>query len=69
MQVVLHIFVGFGNEAKSSVEQIGNRADSLSIGVDELFLYSNTEIEDVPPIQQSPALQKSLVASHQPSSL
>lgn len=28
-----------------SVEQIGNRADRLSIGADELFLYSNTEIE------------------------
>lgn len=28
-----------------SVEQIGNRADRLSIEADELFLYSSTEIE------------------------
>ncbi|XP_030969019.1 uncharacterized protein LOC115989473 isoform X2 [Quercus lobata] len=32
---------------EESVEQIGNRADRLSIGADELFLYSNTEIEDI----------------------
>ncbi|XP_075663974.1 uncharacterized protein LOC142633616 [Castanea sativa] len=32
---------------EESVEQIGNRADCLSIGADEIFLYSNTEIEDI----------------------
>ncbi|GMY34390.1 dna repair protein rada [Fagus crenata] len=32
---------------EESVEQIGNRADRLSIEADELFLYSSTEIEDI----------------------
>lgn len=28
-----------------SVEQIGNRADRMRIGTDELFLYASTDIE------------------------
>ncbi|XP_048233666.1 DNA repair protein RadA [Ricinus communis] len=32
---------------EESVEQIVNRADRLSIGVEELFLYSSTDIEDI----------------------
>jgi hypothetical protein len=28
-----------------SVEQIGNRADRLTIGTDEIFLYSSTDVE------------------------
>ncbi|KAL5697705.1 hypothetical protein ACHQM5_028822 [Ranunculus cassubicifolius] len=32
---------------EESVEQIGNRADRMRIGTDELFLYSSTDIEDI----------------------
>ncbi|KAF8388892.1 hypothetical protein HHK36_025573 [Tetracentron sinense] len=32
---------------EESVEQIGNRADRMRIGTEELFLYSSTDIEDV----------------------
>ncbi|KAG6669240.1 hypothetical protein CIPAW_01G230000 [Carya illinoinensis] len=32
---------------EESVEQIGNRADRMTIGGDELFLYSGTNIEDI----------------------
>ncbi|KAL7162555.1 hypothetical protein ACSBR2_042949 [Camellia fascicularis] len=32
---------------EESVEQIGNRADRLRIGTEELFLYSSTDIEDI----------------------
>ncbi|XP_074285693.1 uncharacterized protein LOC141611139 [Silene latifolia] len=32
---------------EESVEQIGNRADRLSIDTEELFLYSSTDIEDI----------------------
>ncbi|KAL2925082.1 DNA repair protein RadA [Bienertia sinuspersici] len=32
---------------EESVEQIGNRADRLSIGAKDLFLYSSTNVEDI----------------------
>ncbi|KAI6671856.1 hypothetical protein NL676_006741 [Syzygium grande] len=32
---------------EESVEQIGSRADRLSIGTEELYLYSSTDIEDI----------------------
>ncbi|KAH9624078.1 hypothetical protein KSS87_004880 [Heliosperma pusillum] len=32
---------------EESVEQIGNRADRLSIDTEDLFLYSSTDIEDI----------------------
>ncbi|KAL6996371.1 hypothetical protein U1Q18_006500 [Sarracenia purpurea var. burkii] len=32
---------------EESVEQIGNRADRMRIGAEELFLYSNTDIEEI----------------------
>ncbi|XP_042023193.1 DNA repair protein RadA-like [Salvia splendens] len=32
---------------EESVEQIGNRADRLSIGTEELFLHSSTDVEDI----------------------
>ncbi|KAK9131073.1 hypothetical protein Sjap_011560 [Stephania japonica] len=32
---------------EESIEQIGNRADRMRIGTDELFLYSSTDIEDI----------------------
>ncbi|KAK9666019.1 hypothetical protein RND81_14G153700 [Saponaria officinalis] len=32
---------------EESVEQIGNRADRLSIDTEELFLYSSTDVEDI----------------------
>ncbi|KAE7999166.1 hypothetical protein FH972_003631 [Carpinus fangiana] len=32
---------------EESVEQIGNRADRLTIGTDEIFLYSSTDVEDI----------------------
>ncbi|KAF9616013.1 hypothetical protein IFM89_027952 [Coptis chinensis] len=32
---------------EESVEQIGNRADRMRIGTEDLFLYSNTDIEDI----------------------
>uniref|UniRef100_A0A5B6YQ16 RecA family profile 1 domain-containing protein n=1 Tax=Davidia involucrata TaxID=16924 RepID=A0A5B6YQ16_DAVIN len=32
---------------EESVEQIGNRADRMSIGTEELYLYSSTDIEDI----------------------
>ncbi|XP_021902895.1 uncharacterized protein LOC110818357 isoform X2 [Carica papaya] len=32
---------------EESVEQIGNRADRMSITTEELFLYSSTDIEDI----------------------
>ncbi|XP_039163736.1 DNA repair protein RadA-like [Eucalyptus grandis] len=32
---------------EESVEQIGSRADHLSIGTEELYLYSRTDIEDI----------------------
>ncbi|XP_062155909.1 uncharacterized protein LOC133863817 [Alnus glutinosa] len=32
---------------EESVEQIGNRADRLRIGAEELFLYSSTDVEDI----------------------
>ncbi|KAF5466507.1 hypothetical protein F2P56_016425 [Juglans regia] len=32
---------------EESVEQIGNRADRMTIGGDELFLYSGTNVEDI----------------------
>ncbi|KAJ0075386.1 hypothetical protein Patl1_34049 [Pistacia atlantica] len=32
---------------EESVEQIGNRADQMEIGTEELFLYSSTDVEDI----------------------
>nr|DAD44546.1 TPA_asm: hypothetical protein HUJ06_002776 [Nelumbo nucifera] len=32
---------------EESIEQIGNRADRMRIGTEELFLYSSTDIEDI----------------------
>ncbi|KAM7471793.1 hypothetical protein LguiA_009976 [Lonicera macranthoides] len=32
---------------EESVEQIGNRADRMRIGTEELFLYSSTDVEDI----------------------
>ncbi|XP_057504802.1 uncharacterized protein LOC130788280 isoform X2 [Actinidia eriantha] len=32
---------------EESVEQIGNRADRMRIGTEELYLYSSTDIEDI----------------------
>ncbi|KAJ4833290.1 hypothetical protein Tsubulata_013225 [Turnera subulata] len=32
---------------EESIEQIGNRADRLKIGTEEIFLYSSTDIEDI----------------------
>ncbi|KAL3720924.1 hypothetical protein ACJRO7_005693 [Eucalyptus globulus] len=32
---------------EESMEQIGSRADCLSIGTEELYLYSSTDIEDI----------------------
>ncbi|KAA8541730.1 hypothetical protein F0562_022882 [Nyssa sinensis] len=32
---------------EESIEQIGNRADRMSIGTEELYLYSSTDIEDI----------------------
>ncbi|GMH03726.1 hypothetical protein Nepgr_005565 [Nepenthes gracilis] len=32
---------------EESVEQIGNRADRMRIGTEELFLYSSTDIQDI----------------------
>lgn len=32
---------------EESVEQIGSRADRLSIGTEELYLYSSTDVEDI----------------------
>ncbi|OVA12455.1 AAA+ ATPase domain [Macleaya cordata] len=32
---------------EESVEQIGNRADRMRIGTEDLFLYSSTDIEDI----------------------
>lgn len=32
---------------EESIEQIGNRADRLSIDTEELFLYSSTDVEDI----------------------
>ncbi|KAJ6963633.1 DNA repair protein RadA-like [Populus alba x Populus x berolinensis] len=32
---------------EESVEQIGNRADRMEIGTEELYLYSSTDIEDI----------------------
>ncbi|XP_059456413.1 uncharacterized protein LOC132186454 isoform X2 [Corylus avellana] len=39
--------VGKSTLLLQSVEQIGNRADRLTIGTDELFLYSSTDVEDI----------------------
>ncbi|TMW90576.1 hypothetical protein EJD97_015524 [Solanum chilense] len=32
---------------EESIEQIGNRADRMRIGTDELFLYASTDVEDI----------------------
>ncbi|KAI6671841.1 hypothetical protein NL676_006726 [Syzygium grande] len=39
--------VGKSTLLLQSVEQIGSRADRLSIGTEELYLYSSTDIEDI----------------------
>ncbi|KAG9151003.1 hypothetical protein Leryth_003123 [Lithospermum erythrorhizon] len=32
---------------EESVEQIGNRADRMTIDTEELFIYSSTDVEDI----------------------
>lgn len=50
---------------EESVEQIGNRADRMRIGTDELFLYASTDIEDILEKTQTLSLRALVIDSIQ----
>ncbi|OIT04791.1 hypothetical protein A4A49_04282 [Nicotiana attenuata] len=50
---------------EESVEQIGNRADRMRIGTDELFLYASTDIEDILEKTQTLSLRALIIDSIQ----
>ncbi|XP_009625318.1 uncharacterized protein [Nicotiana tomentosiformis] len=50
---------------EESVEQIGNRADRMRIGTDELFLYASTDIEDILEKAQTLSLRALIIDSIQ----
>ncbi|XP_070027419.1 uncharacterized protein [Nicotiana sylvestris] len=50
---------------EESVEQIGNRADRMRIGTDELFLYASTDIEDILEKAQTLLLRALIIDSIQ----
>ncbi|KAK4349896.1 hypothetical protein RND71_029209 [Anisodus tanguticus] len=50
---------------EESVEQIGNRADRMRIGTDEIFLYASTDIEDILEKAQTLSLRALVIDSIQ----
>ncbi|XP_055828734.1 uncharacterized protein LOC129896790 isoform X2 [Solanum dulcamara] len=50
---------------EESVEQIGNRADRMRIGTDELFLYASTDVEDILEKTQTLSLRALVIDSIQ----
>ncbi|CAN4089041.1 unnamed protein product [Withania somnifera] len=50
---------------EESVEQIGNRADRMRIGTDELFLYASTDVEDILEKAQTLSLRALVIDSIQ----
>ncbi|KAL3375563.1 hypothetical protein AABB24_006830 [Solanum stoloniferum] len=50
---------------EESIEQIGNRADRMRIGTDELFLYASTDVEDILEKTQTLSLRALVIDSIQ----